>query len=332
VDRLLLRAHATDGRAQMARAGFVLFAVAAVVNLLGVLLPHQAGVDVEGYIAVTALAAGWALVFLFGGARLPDAVFQAGCAAGTVLVSLGLFFNGERHGGAAGGDEMYYAWVVLYVAYFLGRRSTALHAALASAAYALTMAAMGIGPVAVSRWITTTGMITGAAVVVRVLRERADGLLASLREAALTDHLTGLHNRRAFEALLGAELARARRGGARLGLIMLDVDAFKAVNDRFGHARGDALLTTVACVLREQVRGGDVAARLGGDEFAVLLPEADRATAEAVGARIAADVRARSATGISFGAAELGGDADDLDGLLRAADGRLYDMKRAASV
>jgi diguanylate cyclase (GGDEF)-like protein len=331
MDRLI-GAQTTDGRAHMARAAAVLFGVASVVNLLGVVLPHQAGVDVGGYLVVTVVAAAWALIFFLGGGRLPDAVFHAGCAVGSVLVSCGLFFNGERHGGAAGGDEVYYAWVILYVAYFMGRRATALHGAFACAAYAVTLVEMSIGPVAVSRWITITGMITGAAIVVRVLRERADGLLASLRDAAHSDHLTGLPNRRAFEATAGRELARARRGGGPLALVMMDLDGFKGVNDRFGHARGDELLVTVADVLREEMRAVDVVARLGGDEFALLLPDADRVGAEAVVARIADAVRGRSAAGISFGAAELGADAADLDGLLHAADGRLYEMKRAAAL
>jgi Diguanylate cyclase, GGDEF domain len=271
----LLRAEATDGHAQMARAAAVLFGIAAVVNLLGVVLPHQPGIEVPGYIVVTVVATALSVVFAVGGARLPDWVFQAACLAGTLLASLGLWSNGERHGGAAGGDEIYYAWVVLYVAYFMGRRATALHAALACAVYAVTLAGMQVGPVAVSRWITVTGMIAGAAVVVRVLRERADGLLSALREAALTDHLTGLYNRRAFEAAAGRELARVRRGSATVSLVMMDVDRFKEVNDRFGHASGDELLTMVAQVLREQVRAVDVVARLGGDEFAALLPDAD---------------------------------------------------------
>jgi diguanylate cyclase (GGDEF)-like protein len=112
---------------------------------------------------------------------------------------------------------------------------------------------------------------------------------------------------------------------------MMDIDAFKAVNDRLGHAAGDDLLVDVARVLCEQVRAVDVAARLGGDEFAVLLPGTDHGDAKAVAARIADAVRASSATGISYGVAELGGDVLDLDALLRAADGRLYDMKRAVS-
>ena len=100
-------------------------------------------------------------------------------------------------------------------------------------------------------------------------------LLEQLQEASRTDSLTGLANRHSFLSRGTEEIERARRTLRPFSLLFLDLDGFKSVNDRFGHAAGDALLRRVGAVLRAQMRSIDVPARLGGDEFAVLLPETD---------------------------------------------------------
>jgi diguanylate cyclase (GGDEF)-like protein len=100
-------------------------------------------------------------------------------------------------------------------------------------------------------------------------------LQARERLLARTDPLTGLLNRRAFLEALEHELARARRSKRPFSLALLDLDGFKSINDRLGHAVGDAVLTTVATSLRQNLRDIDTLARLGGDEFAALLVWAD---------------------------------------------------------
>jgi len=94
---------------------------------------------------------------------------------------------------------------------------------------------------------------------------------AALRELALVDPLTGLHNRRAFMELADHEMAVCRRTGLGTALLFIDLDHLKRVNDRHGHAEGDRLICKTADVLRRVVRGSDIVARLGGDEFCVLL-------------------------------------------------------------
>ncbi len=92
---------------------------------------------------------------------------------------------------------------------------------------------------------------------------------------AMFDPLTGLYNRRFAEPCIEAEVLRSRRNGTPLTLLMLDLDGFKQINDRYGHAAGDVALQAVAERLRKAVRGSDLAARMGGDEFLLLLPECD---------------------------------------------------------
>jgi Diguanylate cyclase, GGDEF domain len=242
-------------RRQMARTGSVLFAAAAVVTVLGVLLPHQQQIDTDGLLVVAVGSGLMAALLAVCGERLPAWSVHLWIACGTALVSFALLFNGERHGGAAGGDEMYYLWVVLVAAYYLGRAGTAAQVALIAACYTATLIAIDPGPIGVSRWLTTVGRAIGSAVVVRLLSERSERLLAELRLAASTDPLTGLPNRRAFEERLAQELARARRTDVAFGLVLADVDHFKQLNDRYGHAAGDEALIELGRLLQQEMRG-----------------------------------------------------------------------------
>ncbi len=151
-----------------------------------------------------------------------------------------------------------------------------------------------------------------------------------LERLTLADALTGLGNRRAFDEALSSEAARASRAGEALGLIMLDVDHFKRVNDRHGHQAGDAALVTVARALDRTARAGDRACRIGGEEFALLLPGADAAAAAVVAERIrTAIANAATPAGpvtVSLGVASTG-PGGDVDDLVREADANLYAAK-----
>ena len=111
-------------------------------------------------------------------------------------------------------------------------------------------------------------------------------LFAQVQQQALTDVLTGCHNRRAFEGQLERDLHMASRLGQPLSLILLDIDKFKAVNDSYGHDTGDMVLRLLAKTLREELRRVDTAARIGGEEFALILPQSDMFGAVAVAERL----------------------------------------------
>jgi len=120
-------------------------------------------------------------------------------------------------------------------------------------------------------------------------------VLEVLERRSVTDPLTGLFNRYHFETALKREVARCLRHGAKLSLLLLDVDQLKAVNDRWGHQAGDRVLGAVARAIQESLRGTDVASRYGGDEFAVILPDTDAPAGRIVPSGFARTCGSRSA-------------------------------------
>src|ERR1044071_3962301 len=154
------------------------------------------------------------------------------------------------------------------------------------------------------------------------------------QSAAQSDPLTGLANRRAFHDSLRMALARSRRSGNDLAVLFLDLDRFKQVNDKFGHAAGDRLLKHVALRLRSCVRQSDTVARVGGDEFVVLLEDLrDREHAVAVVEKIIEEMHRplnlegfdlEVTTSIGLAYAHAGADGDSL---LKRADKALYEAK-----
>lgn len=160
--------------------------------------------------------------------------------------------------------------------------------------------------------------------------------MRELRLLATRDALTGVLNRRAFDALLAGESDRARRLGRPLAMVVLDLDHFKKINDTHGHPAGDAVLATVARVLESEVRSIDKVARIGGEEFAVLLMEMDADGGFAVAKRLVTAVRGRPvvvnggsplAVTISAGVAALPVHGGTDGEFLAAADKALYTAK-----
>ncbi|MDP2166748.1 MAG: sensor domain-containing diguanylate cyclase [Thermodesulfovibrionales bacterium] len=157
---------------------------------------------------------------------------------------------------------------------------------------------------------------------------------ARLYEEAVTDGLTGLYHHKYFELRLKEEVERAKRYGHAICMIMIDIDHFKDVNDRYGHLEGDRVLEGIAAVLKKTTRLGDTASRYGGEEFAVILPHISKDNALATGERLRqavegtdfGGIRITVSAGISF---FDGTDAGfDYRELIRQADNALYSAKR----
>lgn len=161
--------------------------------------------------------------------------------------------------------------------------------------------------------------------------------LAALERLAGIDPLTEVMNRRRFMEMAAAELGRAVRNGQPLVLVMLDLDHFKTINDRYGHPAGDEALRMVARLLAAQCRASDLLARFGGEEFVMLLPETGLAGAMVMLERIRRAVATTAfqhegwPVGLtaSIGVAGWRGEAETLDTLLARADAALYEAKRA---
>jgi diguanylate cyclase (GGDEF)-like protein len=170
-----------------------------------------------------------------------------------------------------------------------------------------------------------------AANVVRNLRS-----VEEARREVVTDDLTALYDRRACDKRLAEEVDRAQRYGRPLSVLMMDVDHFKAVNDRYGHPGSDLVLKQVAQRLARQLRQVDVAARYGGEEFMVILPETPGESAALVADRIRRAIAAETVAmpsgdevpvTVNIGVASFPDDADTRDGLISAADRALYAAK-----
>lgn len=156
------------------------------------------------------------------------------------------------------------------------------------------------------------------------------------RRAAVTDPLTGLWNRTGLLHRLDEELARAAREQKPLAVGVLDIDRFKTLNDRRGHAAGDRALVDVAALLRQSVRKYDFVARLGGDEFALLLPGVDSTGAHAIAARLLAAIRDASRTtdghitaSLGIAIVEPGAPLVEATELIRQADQWMYRAKQS---
>ena len=166
------------------------------------------------------------------------------------------------------------------------------------------------------------------------LRNRLDHSL----EMAVTDALTGLHNRRYMAGQLDPLVAHANRGGAPAAVLVLDIDHFKRINDTFGHDAGDEVLTEFAVRLATNVRAVDLPCRFGGEEFVVVMPDTRVADASVIADRIRAQVagtafsvmggRESLSVTISIGVAATTGDHDSTDALLKRADEALYEAKQ----
>ncbi len=307
----------TAGRPAIGWSLALLFVFKGLVCLATVAFPISASepTGLVGTAGAVGIAAGCA-VWLFA-ARIPLLGFEL-LAAGGSLVTSTLITRATTHGGMMLA-AFAYPWIAIYAAHFFPRRAVNAQGLLISVGFGAGLLFGHLSHVAIY-WLVVTITIWSICILLGNLSE-------SLRREAGTDHLTGLLNRSGFLAAALRERALANRTGAPLTVAVIDLDDFKQVNDRAGHAAGDRLLADLGRKWRERMRPGDILARHGGDEFVLLLPRTDRTGAQAVLERLCSS---EDPVSWSLGVSEwLSGES--LDAPLARADKELYGAKVAAS-
>ncbi len=328
-----LSVKAPDDRAIMARALGYLFAAGGALAFVALALPSADDVSQFGQIGPLewASVAATALLTLFlfcAPDRMGLWVYQLILASGTALISAAIYFSGE----IASAYVALYVLSALYASYFFSRVAAVCQIAFIGLAYGLVLAVQDVPGNPLARWLTIIGTLVAAGAMVGALRERVERLIVQLRDAARTDVLTNLYNRRGFEELFEAELERAQRAGRPMSLLVGDLDRFKSLNDRFGHKEGDEALQTVSKTLRTHKRKIDIAARIGGEEFAVIVPEAGEHDAYILAERLRLKVRQafsehEAGMTISFGVATFPKHGATAEALLISGDQALYAAK-----
>jgi diguanylate cyclase (GGDEF)-like protein/putative nucleotidyltransferase with HDIG domain len=315
-------------RLVMARALGSLFVAGAIVGLLSIITPHEENSRDAAIAGICAVAFAAGLFFILVDRRLPARAFPIACYGASALIAAALYLSHAPESPYA----FYFVLVALFAAYFLSVRQLVLQIVFIAIAYPLAQAAIGGRGESGQRWLLTIWTVTVVGAFLAILRQRMNALIGRLSDAARTDPLTQLLNRRGFRDVFDLELERSRRSGRPCALLMGDLDHFKRVNDLLGHPAGDERLRKFARLLDAGKRRIDAAARMGGEEFALLLPETDEHGAYVIAERLRHAVRDafapdQVALTVSFGVAAYPNHGANGDQLLHAADQALYVAK-----
>jgi diguanylate cyclase (GGDEF)-like protein len=245
-------------------------------------------------------------------------------AAGVVIIGLGDLASGREVS-----FSLFYVIPIVLAAWMLGRWAAIVLSVAAAGTWLAADRMAGTEYSAAWIGIWNSAVRLGFFLIIGLLVDSVRRMLALQRGLARTDGLTGVLNVRAFVAEVEREIIRARRYGHATGLIYVDLDDFKAINDRHGHKAGDDILCRVAGMLRSFTRSIDVIGRLGGDEFAILLPETDQPGAAAVAGKLLAQVGTDLVVAISIGVVTCDTPVPTAEDLIRAADEAMYAAKRS---
>ena len=238
----------TRERSMLAAFLIAMFVAGPTLGFIGLALPHAADANDLGLASLALGAYAVAAVVALFRNRLPFWTIEAVVTLGTLMISTSIYFSGSTTTTGA----FFYLWPVLGAAYFFNRSKVVVQLLIVAAAYGLALALKPHAPGMIQAWIVAVGTLTMAAALFVVTREHVERLVGRLADAADTDPLTGLLNRRGFDERARARARARRRGGEHVSLIIGDLDHFKRVNDRFGHHGGDEALAPSAAARATQ--------------------------------------------------------------------------------
>ncbi len=308
-------------RWRLRRAWLMLSWVAVATLALTLQLPDSDLNDHDGITVVMAATAVQGVVLLVW-RRPPDWFLLGLSPTGTIAVSVMVAVSKP-----IALIPLFYIWPIVTAAYFLQRREVLANYVLVLVGFGVALWGWAVPDARLIMWLSLAVVSGTLAFLMVILKDGLNVMMQRLEVLATHDSLTGALNRRAFGERISEEVARARRTGKPCALAILDVDHFKSVNDRFGHAAGDRALERLAELVSGRLRSGDAFGRLGGEEFAVLLAGTDVAGArdysESLRQLIAADDTGTPLT-VSIGVAGL---VDDAETMQLAADRALYRAK-----
>lgn len=238
------------------------------------------------------------------------------------IAMLGVLIAGSNPTGMA---ALFYLWPMVYAAYFCSQRFAAGLMGWSAATLVAGLVVNEHHPLKVDTFVGTISSVGLMTALVSTMTRREERLRLELAAVARTDPLTGLLNRRAFDAELAVMLDRAASYGEPLALVLFDLDHFKQYNDRHGHLAGDDALRAMAAVLSDEASDGDALGRFGGEEFTVALAGSHLRTARSYADRVASRLDALT-TSAGISVATRGATAD---ALFARADEALYAAKEA---
>jgi diguanylate cyclase (GGDEF)-like protein len=297
----------------MAINGAMLYGAGALLVGVFLVLPHPPPRSMVAVLGAGGIATLVTLLLIAGRNWLPANIFPALTAAGTAIISILIYSDGSQPSSFA----LLYVWAAVYAFYFYPRTMAALEAAWIAVAAAAALGLSGPGTFPFFRWLMVTATSVMAGLAVRQL-------VVQVRSLADKDILTGVYSRRKFHEEMERERHRAGRSGRPLGLVLLDLDNFKRMNDVRGHVQGDRHLREAAQAWRQQLRTTDLLARFGGEEFVVILPDTGYEEARLAADRLRGVVP--SGETASAGVAVWDGKETPTE-LLARADAALYEAK-----